>query len=316
MIEKVIPLERDSKIYLAGHTGLAGSAILRALNKRGFENVYTVSSKDLDLTNRTATFEYLSSVKPECVIIAAAKVGGIIANRDFPAEFLSKNLQIQTNLMDASANQKVKRLLFLGSSCIYPRDTAQPISEDQLLTGPLEQTNLPYAVAKIAGLAQVQSIRNQHGLKWISAMPTNLYGPGDNFDPVTSHVFAALVKRYVDATNNQLPHVTNWGTGTARREFLHSDDFADACLFLIDNYDSNQHINVGTGSDIQLRELATMISKAIGYQGETLWDSSKPDGTPRKLLNVSKLSELGWKSKISIREGIEMTIEHYTKNHN
>jgi GDP-L-fucose synthase len=316
LIEKVIPLERDSKIYLAGHTGLAGSAILRALNKRGFENVYTVSSKDLDLTNRTATFEYLSSVKPECVIIAAAKVGGIIANRDFPAEFLSKNLQIQTNLMDASANQKVKRLLFLGSSCIYPRDTAQPISEDQLLTGPLEQTNLPYAVAKIAGLAQVQSIRNQHGLKWISAMPTNLYGPGDNFDPVTSHVFAALVKRYVDATNNQLPHVTNWGTGTARREFLHSDDFADACLFLIDNYDSNQHINVGTGSDIQLRELATMISKAIGYQGETLWDSSKPDGTPRKLLNVSKLSELGWKSKISIREGIEMTIEHYTKNHN
>ncbi len=313
MTNNTSPLRKDAKIYLAGHTGLAGSAILRALLKSGHTNIVTARSTDLDLTDRDATFEFISSNKPDCVIVAAAKVGGILANRDFPADFLSQNLQIQSNIMDASAKQRIQRLLFLGSSCIYPRNATQPIAEDQLLTGALEDTNSAYAIAKIAGLIQVESVRKQHGLNWISAMPTNLYGIGDNFDSQSSHVFAALVKRYVDARNHKADIVTNWGTGLVRREFLNSDDLADASIFLLNHYDSGTHINVGTGTDIELRELAVMIAQAVGFEGETKWDNSKPDGTPRKLLNVSKINELGWKSKTSLHQGIQIEIDSYRK---
>lgn len=313
MTNNTSPLRKDAKIYLAGHTGLAGSAILRALLKSGHTNIVTARSTDLDLTDRAATFEFISSNKPECVIVAAAKVGGILANRDFPADFLSQNLQIQSNIMDASAKQRIQRLLFLGSSCIYPKNATQPIAEDQLLTGALEDTNSAYAIAKIAGLIQVESVRKQHGLNWISAMPTNLYGIGDNFDSQSSHVFAALVKRYVDARNYKADIVTNWGTGLVRREFLNSDDLADASIFLLNHYDSGTHINVGTGTDIELRELAGMIAQAVGFEGETKWDNSKPDGTPRKLLDVSKINELGWKSKTSLDQGIQIEIDSYRK---
>lgn len=313
MTAKKAQLDKDAKIYLAGHTGLAGSAILKALSRSGYSNIVTARSKDLDLTDRAATFDFISSTKPDCVIVAAAKVGGILANRDFPADFLSQNLQIQTNIMDASSIQRTQRLLFLGSSCIYPRNAKQPISEDQLLTGELEDTNSAYAIAKIAGLIQVESVRKQFGLNWISAMPTNLYGYGDNFDAGSSHVFAALVKRYVDAKNQKEDSVTNWGTGLVRREFLSSDDLADAIIFLLNHYDSGTHINVGTGIDIEIRELAQMIAQEVGFEGETYWDKTKPDGTPRKLLSVSKINALGWKSKISLSEGIKIEIDSYQK---
>lgn len=304
-------LNADSRIYVAGHRGMAGSAVLRKLEAQGYKNIITATSIELDLRHRDLVFNFIQAKKPEFVILAAAKVGGIMANKLYPADFLSENLQIQTNVMDACAKAGTKKLLFLGSSCIYPKFAKQPIVESELLNGHLEETNDAYAVAKIAGIQMVESVRRQFGLNWISAMPSNLYGPGDNYDPQTSHVFAAMVKRYTDATTNGLSEVVNWGTGEVYREFLHVDDLADALVFLLENYEDSQHVNVGTGTDVTLKELAKLISTEAGFLGVTEWDNSKPDGTPKKLLDTSKLAGLGWKPKISLIEGIGRTINEY-----
>lgn len=309
-----IPLE--AKIYVAGHRGLAGSAIWRKLKSSGYSNLIGKSSQELNLTDREATFEFIGEALPDVVIDAAARVGGIQANNSFPAEFLSENIQIQTNLMDASNKFEVEKLLFLGSSCIYPKFADQPIKEDSLLTGALEPTNDAYAIAKIAGIMHVQASRRQYGRHWISAMPTNLYGPGDNFHPEFSHVLPALLRRIHEAKMNNLPEVVIWGTGTPRREFLHVDDLADACLFLLNNYDSPETINVGVGSDVSISELAKLIANEVGYKGKLLQDLTKPDGTPQKLLDVSRLSSLGWKPKISLEVGIHQTYEWYLSNQN
>lgn len=304
-------ISEDSKIYVAGHRGMAGSAVLRKLETLGYINIITASSSELDLRHRDSVFAFIEDTKPEFVILAAAKVGGIMANKMYPADFLSQNLQIQTNVMDACVGVSTKKLLFLGSSCIYPKFAKQPIPETELLNGHLEETNDAYAIAKIAGIQMVESVRRQYGLNWISAMPCNLYGPGDNYDPETSHVFAAMVKRYVEAEKKNLDSVTNWGSGEVFREFLHVDDLADALVFLLANYDGSQHVNVGTGRDVTLKELSRYISEAAGYRGLTEWDSSKPDGTPKKLLDTSKLSGLGWKPRIPLQEGIVRTIMEY-----
>ena len=309
-----IPLE--AKIYVAGHRGLAGSAIWRKLKASGYSNLIGKSSQELNLTDRESTFEFIGEALPDVVIDAAARVGGIQANNSFPAEFLSENLQIQTNLMDASNKFEVEKLLFLGSSCIYPKFADQPIKEDSLLTGALEPTNDAYAIAKIAGIMHVQASRRQFGRHWISAMPTNLYGPGDNFHPEFSHVLPALMRRIHEAKMNNLPEVIIWGTGTPRREFLYVDDLADACLFLLNNYDSPETINVGVGSDVSISELAQLIANEVGYKGKLLQDLTKPDGTPQKLLDVSRLSNLGWKPKISLEVGIHLTYEWYLSNQN
>jgi GDP-L-fucose synthase len=266
------------------------------------------------LTDRTATFDFVLESQPQVVIDAAARVGGIMANSTHPADFLSENLRIQVNLLDAAVAARVPRLLFLGSSCIYPKFAQQPIHESALLTGPLETTNDAYAIAKIAGILQVQAVRRQYGLAWISAMPTNLYGPGDNFSPASSHLLPALIRRYDEAKASGRPAVTNWGTGTPRREMLHVDDLASACLYLLEHFDGPSHVNVGTGIDHTISEIAQMVAAAVGYAGETDWDPTKPDGTPRKLLDVSVLSGLGWRSSISLREGIEATVAWYRDN--
>jgi GDP-L-fucose synthase len=272
------------------------------------------SHKELDLTDRAATFDFVLESRPQVVIDAAARVGGIMANSTYPAEFLSENLQIQVNLLDAAVAARVPRLLFLGSSCIYPKYAPQPIKESALLTGPLEPTNDAYAIAKIAGILQVRAVRRQYGLAWISAMPTNLYGPGDNFSPSGSHVLPALIRRYDEAKANGASEVTNWGTGTPRRELMHVDDLASACLYLLEHFDGPNHINVGTGIDHTISEIADMVAKAVGYTGETRWDPKKPDGTPRKLLDVSVLRVAGWLPEIPLRSGIEATVAWYRAN--
>lgn len=305
------PIDRDATVYVAGHKGLVGSAIWRALEADGFTNLVGRTSRELDLRDRNATFQFFREVRPTHVVLAAAKVGGIMANDTYPVDFLSDNLQMQVNVMDAALEQRVERLLFLGSSCIYPRDAEQPIREASLLTGRLEPTNDAYAIAKIAGILGVQSVRRQYGLPWISAMPTNLYGPGDNFSPRGSHVLPALIRRYDDAVNEGADTVTNWGSGAPRRELLHVDDMASACLYLLEHFDGPEQVNVGTGRDSTIREISTLVAQAVGYEGRTEWDTSKPDGTPQKLLDVSKLSAAGWNSSIGLREGLESTVAWY-----
>ncbi|GAA1381158.1 GDP-L-fucose synthase [Luteococcus sanguinis] len=307
-------LDRSATVYVAGHRGLVGGAILRHLTEQGFTNIVTRTHAELDLTDRQAVSDFFAQTKPTYVFLAAAKVGGILANNTYPYDFISKNLQIQVNVMDAALEQGVDRLLFLGSSCIYPKLAAQPITEDALLTGYLEETNDAYAIAKIAGIIQVQAARRQHGVHWISAMPTNLYGPGDNFSPKGSHVLPALIRRYDDASSGGADVVTNWGTGSPRREFLHVDDMASACLHLMEHYDGPQQVNVGTGTDTTIKEVAELIADITGYTGQVEWDTTKPDGTPQKLLDVSKLKGEGWEPKYDLRSGLEHTIEWYHQN--
>jgi len=301
------------KVLVAGSTGLAGSAVVRKFSDIGAE-VVGVNSSIVDLTQRKPTFEFLNDIRPDVVIDAAAKVGGIGANNSFPVDFLSVNLQIQTNLMDASHQSGVDRFIFLGSSCIYPRDCLQPIKEDYLLTGLLEKTNSAYAVAKIAGIELINSYRKQFNRRWISVMPTNLYGPGDNFDLSTSHVLPALVNRFVTARETGAESVTLWGSGKSRREFLHVEDLASALVVLLEKYDEGQHINVGTGVDLPIAELALLVSQLAGFDGEIIWDSSKPDGTPRKVLDVSRISHLGWKPQITLEQGIQGVIRDFAAN--
>lgn len=305
------PLDRAARVYVAGHRGLVGSAIWRHFEASGFTNLVGATSAELDLRNRPAVFDFLRAQKPSVVIDAAARVGGIHANDTFPAEFLSDNLQIQVNLMDAANEIDVDRLLFLGSSCIYPKFAEQPIKESSLLTGGLEPTNDAYAIAKIAGIMQVQSYRKQYGRRWISAMPTNLYGPGDNFHPQNAHVLPALMRRLHEAKNLGLDEVVIWGSGTPLREFLHVDDLASASLFLLENYDSDETINVGVGADLSIRELAGLVASTVGYEGRLIQDPTKPDGTPRKLLDVSRLNSLGWHATTGLSDGIRSTYEWY-----
>lgn len=307
-------LDRSAKFYVAGHGGLVGSAIWRNLESEGFVNLVGRKSSELDLKDREAVFAFFSEVKPNYVVLAAAKVGGILANSTYPVDFLSDNVRIQVNVLDAARVFGVERLLFLGSSCIYPKFAEQPIREDSLLTGHLEATNDAYAIAKIAGIMHIQAVRRQYGLPWISAMPTNLYGPGDNFSREGSHVLPALIRRYDEAAHSGAQVVSNWGTGSPRREFLHVDDMAAACLHLLENYDGDSQVNVGTGSDVTIRELASIVAEAVGYSGSMEWDSSKPDGTPRKLLDVSKLEQSGWSASISLEDGIRSTVDWYRNN--
>jgi GDP-L-fucose synthase len=299
------------KIYVAGHRGLVGSAIVRAIEASGKHSWIGKTHSELDLLDRKAVFDYVASEKPDAVVIAAAKVGGIHANNTFPVQFLTENLQIETNLMDAAHAAGIPRLFFLGSSCVYPKLAQQPIKEEYLLTGELEKTNEAYALAKISGLKLVQAYRSQYGHKWISAMPTNMYGPGDNFDLENSHVLPALIRKFHDAKTRRDDKVTLWGSGSPLREFLHADDLASACLFLLENYDDEIAINVGTGFDISIKELSGLIKGIVGFDGAIEWDSTKPDGTPRKLLDVSRITALGWKPTISLEEGIRSTYEWY-----
>lgn len=300
-------LSRDSTVYIAGHRGLVGSAIWRHLESIGFTDLVGKSHRELDLRDRDATMNFIADIRPDVVIDAAARVGGIMANSSYPAEFLSDNLRVQVNLLDAAQSAEVQRFLFLGSSCIYPKFAAQPIHEDSLLTGALEPTNNAYAIAKIAGITQVQAIRRQYGLHYISAMPTNLYGPNDNFHPQNSHVLPGLIRRFHEATEVGAPSVTCWGTGTPRREFLHVDDMAAACLFLLENYDDGQPINIGTGVDLTIAEIADLVAETTDYKGTIAWDATKPDGTPRKLLDVGRLAALGWKASIPLDAGLAST---------
>ena len=300
-------LSPDARVYVAGHRGMVGSAVWRALEAQGFSNLVGWTSSEVDLTDRDAVVDAVASAKPDVVVVAAAKVGGIMANSTYPVEFLADNLRIQTNLFEAAHAADVDRLLFLGSSCIYPKMAPQPIPESALLTGPLEETNIAYALAKISGIIGVQSYRSEYGRHWISAMPTNLYGPGDNYDLQTSHVLPALIRRFDEAKSSGAPSVMLWGTGSPRREFLHVDDLAAACLRLLDVYDEPEHVNVGVGEDVTIAELASLIADVVGYQGAIEWDASKPDGTPRKLLDVKRMKSLGWEPEIGLRAGLEST---------
>ena len=302
------------KVFVAGHSGLVGSAIWRRLARAGFTNLVGRSSRELDLRDRAAVEAFFALERPQVVFDAAARVGGILANDSSPAEFLSDNLRIQVNLLDMAARYGVKRLLFLGSSCIYPRLAPQPISEDSLLTGPLEETNEAYAIAKIVGVYQVRALRKQYGVAFISAMPTNLYGPGDNFDLQSSHVLPALMRKMHEAKLSGAPQVSVWGSGRPKREFLHVDDLADACLFVMRHYDGPNPINVGVGEDLSIAELAALIARIVGYSGRLVFDASKPDGTPRKLLDVSRLSALGWRAGIKLEDGIKSTYAWYLEH--
>lgn len=304
-------LDRAATFYVAGHRGLVGSAMVRRLEAAGFARILARTSTELDLRDRAAVFDFFAQTRPRYVVLAAARVGGIGANNAYPADFLSDNLQIQVNVLDAARDNGVQRLLFLGSSCIYPKSAPQPIREDALLTGRLEPTNDAYAVAKIAGIVHVQAVRRQCGLPWISAMPTNLYGPNDNFSASGSHVLPALIRRYDEATASAAPSVTNWGSGSPRREFLHSDDLADACLHLLEHYDDPEPVNVGTGQDATVAEIAALVASIVGYDGETRWDSSMPDGTPRKLLDISKITATGWTPRIDLADGLTQTVAWY-----
>ncbi len=304
-------MEKTSKIYIAGHRGMVGSAIYRKLKADGYINLITSSSSDLDLRNQEAVIRFFEKEKPEYVFLAAARVGGIIANDTFRADFLYDNLQIQNNVIYNSYKFGVKKLLFLGSSCIYPKLAPQPLKEEYLLTGTLEPTNEPYAIAKIAGIKMCEAYRAQYGCNFISVMPTNLYGINDNYHPQHSHVLPALIRRFHEAKINKIESVEIWGTGTPLREFLFSDDLADACFYLMQNYNESEFINVGSGHDLSIKDLALLVKKIIGYEGELIFDSTKPDGTPRKLMDVSKLHALGWKHKIELEEGIELAYEDY-----
>ncbi len=308
------PLDRDARVYVAGHRGMVGSAVWRCCSAHGFTDLVGASSAELDLRDAAAVEAFFEHTLPEVVVLAAARVGGIMANASAPADFLADNLRIQVNVMQAAQRVGVDRLLFLGSSCIYPKLAPQPIPESALMTGPLEETNDGYAIAKIAGIVQVQALRRQHGVHYISAMPTNLYGPHDNFDPGSSHVLPAMIRRFHEARRDGAQKVTLWGTGTPRREFLHVDDLASALLFLLDHYDSPETINVGTGVDVTIRELAELVADVVGWSGEIGQDTSKPDGTPRKLLDVSRITDLGWTARIGLREGIESTYAWYREH--
>lgn len=307
--------DRRSRVFVAGHAGLAGSAIWRELRSAGYRELVGARSAELDLRDRAATFDFMTSNRPDVVVLAAARVGGIAANSRYPVDFLSENLRIQVNVMDAARAVGVDRLVFLGSSCIYPKLAEQPIRESSLLTGALEPTNDAYAIAKIAGVIQVQAARRQYGVHWISAMPTNLYGPGDNFHPENAHVMAALIRRFHEATECGASEVTLWGSGTPRREFLHCDDFGRAVVHLLEVYDDAEPINVGTGQDISIRDLAETVADVVGFDGEIVQDMSRPDGTPRKLLDVSRLTASGWQPHISLREGIESTYRWFVGHH-
>ncbi len=305
----------DARVYVAGHLGLVGSAIARRLKALGFQDLLVRTRQELDLTDGRVVRAFFETERPEYVFLAAAKVGGILANDTYPAEFIRDNLAIELNVIDAAHRAGVAKLLFLGSSCIYPRLAPQPIKEEYLLTGPLEPTNEAYAVAKIAGVKLCQAYRRQYGDRFISAMPTNVYGPGDNFDLETSHVLPALLRKFHEAKMADAPEVVIWGTGTARREFLHVDDLADACTFLLESYDGSEPINVGVGRDISIAELAELIADIVGFRGAISFDTTKPDGTPRKLLDVSKLAALGWEPEVSLRDGIEQTYRWFAEMH-
>lgn len=304
-------LTPDATVYVAGHRGMVGSAIWRRLAEQGYTSLIGHPSGEVDLRDRDATFDAISSARPDAVVLAAAKVGGILANSTYPVEFLTDNVRIQSNVFEAAHAAGVERLLFLGSSCIYPKFAEQPIREESLLTGPLEPSNEAYALAKIAGIIATRSYRSEYGRRWISAMPTNLYGPNDNFDLESSHVLPALIRRFHEARESNAANVTLWGTGTPRREFMHVDDLAAACQVLLERYDDESHVNVGVGEDVTIARLASMIAEIVGYDGELVWDSSKPDGTPRKLLNVSRLTSLGFEPQISLRDGVASTYNWY-----
>jgi GDP-L-fucose synthase len=312
-------MNKTSRIYVAGHRGLVGSAIVRRLEKDGYENLLLRTSKELDLRDQQATFAFFEQERPEYVFLAAAKVGGILANDTYPVDFISENLLIQQNVIQAAQSFGVTKLLFLGSSCIYPKMSPQPIKESYLLTGPLEPTNEWYAIAKIAGIKLCQAYNKQYGTRFISAMPTNLYGPNDNFDLETSHVLPAMIRKFHEAkvkqeTTGEKATVTLWGSGTPRREFLHVDDLAGACLHLMHHYEGDAPINVGVGEDVTIRELAETISDVVGFKGEVVWEVSKPDGTPRKLLDVSNIQSLGWKAAIPLESGIQSTYEWFRQS--
>ncbi|GGG29918.1 GDP-L-fucose synthase [Pontibacter amylolyticus] len=308
-------MEKTSKIYIAGHRGMVGSAILRQLEANGHTNIITRTSSELDLRNQQAVFEFFDAEKPDYVFLAAAKVGGIHANNTFRAEFLYDNLMIEANIIHAAHLSGVKKLMFLGSSCIYPKMAPQPLKEEYLLTGPLEPTNEPYAIAKIAGIKLCESYRDQYGSNFISVMPTNLYGYNDNYDLQNSHVLPALIRKIHEAKDNGAPTVTVWGTGSPKREFLFADDLAAACLYLMETYDGRELVNIGTGEDVSIKELALLIKDVIGYEGELEFDTTKPDGTPRKLMDVSKLHSLGFKHKIELREGIALAYADFKEKY-
>jgi len=307
-------MDKASRIFVAGHRGLVGSAILRRLQSEGYCNFILKTHEELDLENQRQVHDLFEKERPEFVFLAAAKVGGILANNTYPADFIYNNLIIAANVIYAAQKFGVKKLLFLGSSCIYPKFAPQPMKEEYLLTGELEPTNEPYAVAKIAGIKLCQSYNRQYGTDYISVMPTNLYGPFDNFDLETSHVLPALIRKFHDAKTSGKPSVTLWGSGSPYREFLHVDDLAEACVFLMNNYNKSEIVNIGTGRDITIKELAEMIKGIVGFGGEIIWDRTKPDGTPRKLLDVTRLESLGWKAKTSLRDGIAKTYEWFVKN--
>lgn len=307
-------MNKSDKIYVAGHRGMVGSAIVRKLHKEGYGNTVTRTHSELDLTSQAAVKDFFRSEKPDVVVLAAAKVGGIHANNVFRAQFLYENLMIQNNVIHSAFEQGVKKLLFLGSSCIYPKLAPQPLKEESLLTGLLEQTNEPYAIAKIAGIKMAESYRRQYGVNYISAMPTNLYGPNDNYDLSNSHVLPALIRKFHTAKVTGAKTVEVWGTGSPKREFLHVDDLADACFFLLNNYDQELFVNIGTGEDLTIKELAEMIKGIVGFEGDLHWDTSKPDGTPRKLMDVSRLHEMGWKHRIGLREGITSVYAEFAKS--
>ena len=307
-------MEKTSSIFVAGSRGLVGSAITRELQRQGYANLILKTRAELDLMDAAAVQKFFADEKPEYVVMAAAKVGGILANNDFGGDFIYQNLVIQSNVLNSARLSGVKKLLFLGSSCIYPKLAPQPIKEEYLLTGPLEETNKPYAIAKIAGIAMCQAFNKQYGTNFISAMPTNLYGPRDNFDLKSSHVLPALIRKFHEAKTQGKPTVEVWGTGSPKREFLYVDDLAAACVYLLETYNDSEIVNVGTGEDVSIKELAELIQKIVGFEGQLSWDSSKPDGTPRKLLDVSKLTALGWKAQTSLEEGIRRSYDWFVAN--
>jgi GDP-L-fucose synthase len=308
-------MQKDSKIYIAGHRGMVGSAIARHLESQGFTNLVFRTSKELDLRNQEAVFDFFEAEKPEYVFLAAAKVGGIVANNTYRADFIYENLCIQNNIIHNAYKHSVKKLMFLGSSCIYPKLAPQPLKEEYLLTGLLEPTNEPYAIAKIAGIKMCEAYRSQYGCDFISVMPTNLYGPNDNYDLEKSHVLPAMIRKFHEAKVNQSANVTLWGSGSPMREFLYADDLAEACIFLMQTYSEAGFVNIGTGTDVTIKTLAELVQKAVGFTGEIIWDASKPDGTPRKLMDVSKLNTLGWKHSIELSEGIGMAYQDFLKQH-
>ncbi|MDK2772671.1 MAG: GDP-L-fucose synthase [Flavobacterium sp.] len=305
---------KTAKIFVAGSRGMVGSAIVRNLEQNGFTNIITKSSKELDLRNQQAVFEFFETEKPEYVFLAAAKVGGIHANNTYPAEFIYDNMMIQNNVIHAAYLNQVEKLFFLGSSCIYPKFAPQPLKEEYLLTGALEPTNEAYAIAKISGLKMCEFYKKQYGCNFISAMPTNLYGINDNFNLQNSHVLPALLRKFIEAKQNNASEVVVWGSGTPMREFLFVDDLAEACVFLMQNYNDAETVNIGTGEDVTIKELAETIKKTVGFEGDLVFDATKPDGTPRKLLDVSKINNLGWKHKVNLQEGIEKTLDWVTEN--